>query len=368
MAGSIFGKNFCISTFGESHGVALGVVIDGCPSNIALSLEDIMKNMRRRKPGNGQIGTTRQEADEVEILSGIFEGKTTGTPIALMIRNTNQHSGDYNNIKSIYRPSHADYTFDQKYGIRDYRGGGRSSGRETSARVAAGAVAMKFLEALGIKVTAYTRSIGPVKVSNDAFCLDERLENPVSMPSNQTAQEALALIQKARAEKDSIGGTVECIITGLKPGIGETVFDKLDARLAYAVMGIGGVKAFEVGSGVEASTMFGSNYNDAFYLNNGKVHKKTNHSGGILGGMSDGTEIFLRAHFKPTPSIARPQETLTTDLKETTIEIVGRHDPVIVPRAVVVVESMAALTLADLILADLGADVNRIKALYEKMN
>lgn len=364
MSGSIFGKMFRISTFGESHGAALGVVVDGCPSNIPITLEDIMKNMNRRKPGNAQIGTTRKEADEVEILSGVFEGKTTGTPIALLIRNTNQRSGDYSKIKDIYRPSHADYTFDQKYGFRDYRGGGRSSGRETSARVAAGSIAKLFLQELGIQVTAYTRSIGDVVVGDDTFCENEISQNPVSMPSNAVAEKALQLISKAREAKDSIGGTVECKVTGLKPGIGETVFDKLDALLAYAIMGIGGVKAFEIGEGVKASTMYGSQYNDGFYMQDGKVAKATNHSGGILGGMSDGSEIFVKAHFKPTPSIAQKQKTITTDLEETTIEIPGRHDPVIVPRAVVVVESMVALTLADLILCNLGSNIENIKRNY----
>ncbi len=458
MSGSIFGKMFRISTFGESHGEALGVVVDGCPSNIPIALEDIMKNMDRRKPGNAKIGTTRSESDKVEILSGIFEGKTTGTPIALLIRNTDHRSSDYGKIKEVYRPSHADYTFDQKYGIRDYRGGGRSSGRETSARVAAGSIAKRFLQELGITVTAYTRSIGSVSISDDAFSFEEisqnpvsmpnnlvaekavqliaqaRLakdsiggtvdsisddafsfeeisQNPVSMPNNLVAEKAVQLIAQARLAKDSIGGTVECVITGVKPGIGETVFDKLDANLAYAIMGIGGVKAFEVGEGVKASTMYGSEYNDGFYMNNGKVAKTSNHSGGILGGMSDGSDIFIKAHFKPTPSIAQAQKTgfymnngkvaktsnhsggilggmsdgsdifikahfkptpsiaqaqktITTSLEDTTIEIAGRHDPVIVPRAVVVVESMVALTLADLILCHLGANIAQIKKLY----
>ena len=366
MSGSIFGKMFRISTFGESHGEALGVVVDGCPSNISITLEDIMKNMDRRKPGNAKIGTSRNEADLVEILSGTFEGKTTGTPIALLIRNTNQRSGDYSKIKDIYRPSHADYTFDQKYGFRDYRGGGRSSGRETAARVAAGSIAKLFLKELGIHVTAYTRSIGSIAVTDEAFSFKEISENPVSMPSNETADKALALIAKARENKDSIGGTVECVVTGLKPGIGETVFDKLDATLAYAVMGIGGVKAFEVGEGIHASKMYGSDYNDPFCIQNGKISKRTNHSGGILGGMSDGSDIFIKAHFKPTPSIASPQNTVTTQLEETTIEILGRHDPVIVPRAVVVVESMVAIALADLILCDLGSNLETIKRLYHQ--
>ena len=364
MSGSIFGKKFCITTFGESHGEALGVVIDGCPSNIPISLEDIMKDMNRRKPGNAAVATTRKEADQVEILSGVFEGKTTGTPIALLIRNTNQHSGDYSNIKDIFRPSHADYTFHEKYGIRDFRGGGRSSGRETVARVAAGAVAKCILNALGVHVTAYTRSIGPVEVTDKDILLDEILQNPVNMPNNEIAEKALELIKEARAHKDSIGGTVECLVTGLKPGIGETVFDKLDARLAYAIMSIGGVKAFELGEGTNASKMYGSEYNDSFYMDGDQVAKRTNHSGGVLGGMSDGTQVSFKAHFKPTPSIARVQQTITTAHEETMIEIVGRHDPVIVPRAVIVVEAMTALTLVDLILCDLGSNMDQLLKLY----
>lgn len=364
MSGSIFGINFRISTFGESHGTALGVIIDGCPSNIPILLEDIMKNMNRRKPGNSQIGTSRAEADQIEILSGVFEDKSTGAPIALMLRNTNQRSQDYGQISKVYRPSHADYTFNQKYGFRDYRGGGRSSGRETSARVAAGAVAKAFLKELGITIQAYTRSIGPIIVEDHELNLEDCQDNPVTMPNAQKAQEALAYISQMREQKDSIGGTVECIISGVKPGIGETVFHKLDAVLAYAIMGIGGVKAFEVGSGTKAATMKGSEYNDAFFLKDGSVAKISNHSGGILGGMSDGTPIIFKAHFKPTPSIAQPQQTLTTSLEETTIEIHGRHDPVIVPRAVVVVESMAAIALTDLILTDLGANLEHIKKIY----
>lgn len=361
MSGSIFGKLFRISTFGESHGNALGVIIDGCPSNIPIQLEDIMKYMRRRKPGNIKIGTSRAEDDEVEILSGVFENKTTGTPICLLIRNHNQHSGDYSEISSIYRPSHADYTLDQKYGFRDYRGGGRSSGRETVARVAAGAVASLFLKHLGIHITAYTRSIGPLTVQDADIDLSQISTNPVSMPNNSLAEKAINLIDEARKNKDSIGGTVECIVSGLKAGIGEPVFDKLDACLAYAIVGIGGVKAFEVGAGVNAAKMYGSSYNDSFYSEEGKVLKKTNHSGGILGGMSDGSDILIKAHFKPTPSIAQKQNTINTSFENTSIEIKGRHDPVIVPRAVVVVEAMTALTIADLVLCNLGANINRLK-------
>lgn len=360
MSGSIFGKHFSVSTFGESHGPALGVVIDGCPSNIPVSLEDIMKNMERRKPGNPAVATTRSEPDKVEILSGVFEGVTTGTPIALLIRNTNQHSFDYDTLKNIYRPSHADYPLDKKFGIRDHRGGGRSSGRETAARVAAGAIAKQFLSKLSINVCAYTKSIGPILVPDEEIHLEEILLNDVAMPNHSYAQKALEYIAQMRKEKDSIGGTVECIVTGLKPGIGEPVFDKLDARLAYAVMSIGGVKAFEIGSGVACSKMKGSTYNDTFYVDNNHVQKNTNHSGGILGGISDGSDVFCKVHFKPTPSIGKTQATINTSLENTSIAIQGRHDPVIVPRAVVVVESMVAITIADLILSCIGSSISSI--------
>jgi chorismate synthase len=364
MSGSTFGKHFKITTFGESHGNALGVIIDGCPSNISISLEDIMKDMNRRKPGNTKIGTARSEDDQIEILSGVFEGKTTGTPICLMLRNTNQKSHDYNTIKDIYRPSHADYGFDAKYGIRDYRGGGRSSGRETSARVAAGAVAKKVLSELGITVTAYTRSIGPVTVKDEEFHLEDITQNPVSMPNNACANKALDYIQTIKKEEDSIGGIIECIATGVKAGIGEPVFNKLDAVLAHAVMSIGAVKAFEVGLGTSSSSMKGSVYNDSFYVEGNDVKKHTNHSGGILGGISDGSDIFIRAHFKPTPSISKVQNTITTNLENTTVRITGRHDPVIVPRAVVVVEAMVAIALLDSLLVGITSNIDNVKKLF----
>ncbi len=364
MSGSTFGDRFKITTFGESHGVALGVIIDGCPSNISISLEDIMKDMKRRKPGNTKIGTARPEDDQVEILSGIFEGKTTGTPICLMLRNTSQNSHDYDTIKNIYRPSHADYGYDAKYGIRDYRGGGRSSGRETSARVAAGAVAKKVLSELGITVTAYTRSIGPITVKDEDFRLEDIDQNLISMPNNTCAEHALDYIQTLRKEEDSIGGIIECIATGVKAGIGEPVFNKLDAVLAHAVMSIGAVKAFEVGIGTASSFMKGSTYNDSFYAQGHNVKKYTNHSGGILGGISDGSDIFIRAHFKPTPSISKVQNTITTELENTEVRITGRHDPVVVPRAVVVVEAMVAIALLDSLLVGITSNIHQVKKLF----
>ncbi|MGL4736338.1 MAG: chorismate synthase [Cellulosilyticaceae bacterium] len=362
MSGSLFGKNFTISTFGESHGPAIGVIVDGCPSNIPLTLEDIMKYMDRRKPGNAAIATARSESDTVEILSGVFEGRTTGTPIALLIRNQDQRSHNYDHIKDIYRPSHGDYPYDMKYGHRDYRGGGRSSARETAARVAGGAIALRFLDELGIHVSAYTKSIGPICVADEEYDFEECQNNLLTMPHKEKAQAAFDYIQQIKADKDSIGGAVECVVTGVPAGIGEPMFDKLDALLGQAMMSINAVKAFEVGLGIGCTSLPGSQYNDAFYKDqSGTVTKKTNHSGGILAGLSDGDPIVLRTHFKPTPSIASQQETLDRSTNATTISIHGRHDPCVVPRGVVVVEAMAALVVADLILAATCSRVERIK-------
>lgn len=351
MAGSTLGTIFRIMTWGESHGNGIGVTIDGCPAGLALCEEDIQKYLDRRKPGQSRYTTARQEGDQIEILSGVFEGKTTGTPIALMARNTDQRSRDYSAIKDVYRPGHADFGFDAKYGFRDYRGGGRSSGRETLARVAAGAVAAKLLAGYGITVNAYTKSIGPYEIDPARFDLSERDKNSLYMPDAVTAAAAQEYLQQLMAKLDSSGGVVECVISGVPAGVGEPVFDKLDACLAKAVMSIGAVKGFEIGDGFAAALSCGSSNNDAFYAGeDGKVQKRTNHSGGILGGISDGSDIVLRAAFKPTPSIAQQQHTVNRDSENVDIEIRGRHDPVVVPRAVVVVEAMAALTVLDLLL------------------
>ena len=347
MAGSTYGNIFKITTWGESHGPALGVVIDGCPAGLSLTEEDIQKYLNRRKPGQNSTTTARQESDIVEILSGVFEGLTTGAPISLMVRNADQHSKDYSNIASVFRPGHADYTFDTKYGIRDYRGGGRSSGRETLSRVAAGAIAIKLLESLGIKIEANASSIGPIK-----------LENGMN-------EEAVQYIEECKTRLDSVGGSIECIVTGMPVGIGDPVFEKLDANLAKAIMSIGAVKAVEIGDGVNVSTSVASDNNDDFYMSDGKLCKKTNHSGGILGGMSDGDTIIIKAHIKPTPSISRPQSTVTKNGEETSIEIHGRHDPCIVPRAVVVVEAMTAITVLDALLLNMTAKLDHIKKFYE---
>lgn len=358
MAGSVFGTLFKIMTWGESHGKGVGVTIDGCPAGLRLCEEDIQQYLDRRKPGQSRFTTARKEGDSVEILSGVFEGKTTGTTIALVVRNQDQRSHDYSAIMDVYRPGHADYCFDEKYGFRDYRGGGRSSGRETIGRVAAGAVACRLLQHFGITVMAYTKSIGAIEIEAERFDIRVRDENRLYMPDAAAAAEAEAWLEQLMAQKDSAGGVVECVIRGVPAGVGEPVFDKLDACLAKAVMSIGAVKGFEIGDGFAAAKSCGSVNNDAFYVaEDGSVKKRTNHSGGILGGMSDGSEIVLRAAFKPTPSIAQEQQTVNRNMENVDIHIRGRHDPIVVPRAVVVVEAMAALTVADLLLMNRGARI-----------
>lgn len=352
MAGDTFGKLFRITTFGESHGPALGVVIDGCPAGLLLSAEDIQSYMDRRRPGQNLRTTQRQEADRIEILSGVFEGRTTGTPIAILVRNSDQHSGDYSAIAHVFRPGHADYGFTEKYGFRDYRGGGRSSGRETLARVAGGAVAARLLGTLGITVHAECTELAGISLET---------------PEGKKAAEEKVL--SLREELDSAGGIVVCRVSGLKPGIGEPVFDKLDARLAQAVMSIGAAKGVEIGDGFRAAETTGSVNNDAFAAEtaaDGSRHisKKTNHSGGTLGGMSDGSDVLIRAAFKPTPSIARPQETVNETGENVTIEIRGRHDPTVAERAAVVVECMTALTVADLLMENMTARVEYLKEIY----
>ena len=365
MAGSTFGTVFKITTWGESHGKALGVVIDGCPAGLTLCEADIQKYLDRRKPGQTSISTPRKEADEAEILSGVFEGRTTGTPISIMVRNTSQISRDYGNLATCYRPGHADYTFEEKYGIRDYRGGGRSSGRETIGRVAAGAVALKLLAEMGIHVQAYTRSIGDVSIDDTRFEEAAILETPTAMPDKVASERAMALLAKAREEMDSLGGCMECRITGMPAGIGDPVFEKLDANLAKAMMSIGAVKAVEIGDGILAARHKGSENNDNFRMCEGKVVKVTNHAGGILGGMSDGSTILIRAHVKPTPSIFQTQQTVDENGQELELQIKGRHDPVIVPRAVVVMEAMAGLTILDAMMLNMSAKVDSLKDFYQ---
>ena len=364
MSQSSFGNKFKVTTWGESHGKALGAVIDGCPAGLPLCEEDIQKFLDRRKPGQSRYTPARKEGDLVEILSGVFEGKTTGTPISLMVRNTDQRSRDYGNIAYSYRPGHADYTFDQKYGFRDYRGGGRSSGRETIGRVAAGAIASKILEELGISICTYTKSIGPVEIAS--FNKEEIHQNAFYMPDAQAAVKAGEYLEECMKNQDSAGGVIECRITGTPAGLGEPVFDKLSALLAHALMSIGAVKAVEIGDGIAVTSSNGSTDNDGFTVKDGEIIKTSNHAGGIMGGISDGSEIILRAHIKPTPSISQPQQTVTKDKEPLSLEIHGRHDPVIVPRAVVVVESMAAITLADALFVNMSSQMDKVRDFYRK--
>lgn len=364
MAGSTFGKNFRITTFGESHGEALGVIVDGCPAGLELSEDDIMPYLNRRKPGQSSVSTQRKESDKVKILSGVFEGKTTGTPICLVTFNESQISKDYNNIMNVFRPGHADYSFEEKYGIRDYRGGGRSSGRETFSRVAGGAIAIKLLKEMGIDILAYTKSVGDIEIDYSNFDRNEILNNTIYMPDKDAAAKALELVTKCRENKDSVGGCVEIRINNVPAGIGEPVFDKLDAQLSKALFSIGAVKAVEVGDGFKVASTYGSINNDAFAIDNDKVITKTNHCGGILGGISNGQEIILRAYFKPTPSIYQNQQTIDKEHNEVTIAIEGRHDPIIAPRAVVVTESMCALTILDLLMENAYSKLDNLKKIY----
>ena len=364
MSGSTFGTLFRVTTWGESHGPGVGVVIDGCPAGIPLSEQDIQQFLDRRKPGQSKYTTKRNESDSVEILSGVFEGTTTGTPISLLVRNQDQRSRDYGNIATSYRPGHADYCFDQKYGFRDYRGGGRSSGRETIGRVAAGAIASKLLGELGIVLTTYAKSIGPVTVDEADYDFTEITNNSFYLPNKDAAKKAAEYVSTLMEQMDSCGGLIECRVDHLPAGLGEPVFDKLDALLAQAIMSIGAVKGVEIGDGFSVVSSKGSKNNDSFFAENGQISKLTNHSGGILGGLSDGSPILLRAAIKPTPSISQPQKTVNTNGENIEIEISGRHDPVIVPRAVVVVESMAAVTLVDLLMQNMSSRIEYMKQVY----
>lgn len=363
--GNTFGKNFSVTTFGESHGVALGCIIDGCPAGLELNKEIIQKALNRRRPGvspDGKLNasvTARTEADEVEILSGLFEGRTTGTPIALEVRNTSQHSKDYGNLDLTFRPGHADYTYDIKYkGNRDYRGGGRSSGRETLARVAAGAVASQLLAQYGIKITAYTIKAAGISVNKRDLSQIE--ENALRAPDNQAAELMNRRIEEIRAAGDSAGGVIECLVTGCPAGLGEAVFDKLDAKLAQAMLSIGSVKGFEIGDGFAAADSLGSTNNDSMHAEGGKAFFDSNHAGGVLGGLSSGADIVFRVAVKPVPSIFKSQQTVrrsgdfaadgSAAYETTELQIQGRHDICLCPRIVPVVEAMTALVLADFIL------------------
>ena len=343
-----FGNIFRLTSYGESHGPAIGGVIDGCPAGITVDMEFIQNELNRRRPGQSKITTPRKEADEVEFLSGIYDGKTTGVPIGFIIRNSNQHSSDYDNLKDIYRPSHADYTYSQKYGIRDHRGGGRSSARETIARCVGGALAKLALNQLDIEITAYASQVGHIKLGKQymEYDLSQIESTPVRCPDMEKAAEMIEFIEEVKSKGDTIGGVITCVIKGTPVGLGEPVFNKLHAALGDAMLGINAVKGFEYGDGFDVSHR-GSEVNDVFYNDNGKISTRTNHSGGIQGGISNGQDIYFRVAFKPVATILMHQDTINKEGEYTDLKARGRHDACVLPRAVPIVEAMAAMTILD---------------------
>ncbi|WKN45181.1 chorismate synthase [Tunicatimonas pelagia] len=347
-----YGTLFKISTFGESHGKGIGVVIDGCPAGLPVDEDFIQQELGRRKPGQSKITTQRQESDTFQILSGVFEGKTTGTSLAIYIPNEDQRSKDYSHIADKFRPSHADYTYHAKYGVRDYRGGGRSSARETAARVAAGAVAKLFLKHKGIDVQAYVSQVGDLRLEKPYESLDfsQTEATPVRCPDLETAERMIDLIDHIRKDRDTIGGVVSAVITGVPAGVGEPVFDKLHAELGKAMLSINAVKGFEYGSGFDGVTLRGSQHNDEIYNDGRAIRTKTNHSGGVQGGISNGEDIYFRVAFKPVATIMQDQDSVNEAGETVTVSGKGRHDPCVVPRAVPIVEAMAALVITDMYL------------------
>lgn len=351
-SGNIFGKAFSISTFGESHGKAIGVIIDGCPAGLELDEAFIQSELARRRPGQSKIVTQRQESDTAEILSGLFEGKTTGTPIAIVIKNKDARSRDYSNVAKKFRPSHADFTYQQKYGLRDYRGGGRSSARETAARVAAGAIAKQFLRQSGIHIQAYVSQVGHLKIEQKYQDLDfSNIEaTAVRCPDLELAEQMIAFIKDIKTQGDTVGGVVQCVVKGCPVGLGEPAFDKLHAALGKAMLSINACKGFEYGSGFGGVSMRGSEHNDTFYTEGETIKTSSNNSGGIQGGISNGMDIYFRVAFKPVATILQRQASVDETGKDVEIMMKGRHDPCVVPRAVPIVEAMAALVLADFLL------------------
>ncbi len=350
MAGNTFGHLFRITTFGESHGGAVGVVVDGCPPGIEISEEEVQKELNRRKPGQSKITTPRKEADRIRMLSGIFEGKTTGTPILLIAVNVEFESDDYLELKDIYRPSHADYTYEAKYGFRDWRGSGRASARETLSRVAAGVIAKKYLyQKLGVEFISFVEQVGDIKTNIDfnKVTLSDVESNIIRCPDQEAAEKMIGLIESVRNEGDSIGGTIRGVIKNVPPGLGEPVFDKLSADLGKAMLSINAVKGFEIGSGFEGTKLKGSQHNDPFYIKNNKIRTRTNNAGGILGGISNGETIYFRVAFKPVSTIKKEQNTVSKDKLEVKLKAAGRHDPCVLPRAVPIVDAMSALVIMD---------------------
>jgi chorismate synthase len=349
MSGNRFGKLFSLTTFGESHGTAIGGVIDGCPPGFSIDFNKIQAELDRRKPGQSSIVTPRSENDQVEFLSGFFEEKTTGTPIGFIVKNNDQKSEDYSKIKDKFRPSHADYTYEAKYGIRDYRGGGRSSARETIARVIAGAIAKQILDNLGIQIIAYVSQVGSIKTSKSYKELDFNLieKSTVRCPDPDVSKSMIELIELVKSEGDTVGGIISAVVKGVPAGLGEPVFDKLHAELGKAMLSINAAKAFEIGNGFDSVSFKGSELNDEFIMNDGKITTKTNNSGGIQGGISNGQDITFRVAFKPVSSIRKAQNSVSKSGEEVTLETYGRHDPCVLPRAVPIVEAMAALVILD---------------------
>ena len=349
MTRNTFGNLFTLTTFGESHGEAIGGVIDGMPAGIDIDLEFIQQELNRRRPGQSSITTSRQEADKVELLSGVFEGKSTGCPIGFIVRNTNHHSQDYENLRCLFRPSHADFTYEQKYGVRDHRGGGRSSARITISRCVGGALAKLVLKQLGISVQAYTSQVGPIALERDyrLYDLSQTENNAVRCPDAEKAKEMEALITQMKQEGDTIGGVITCVIKGCPAGLGEPEFGKLHAALGSAMLSINAAKGFEYGEGFEGVTARGSEQNDVFQTIGGQITIKTNHSGGIQGGISNGQDIYFRVAFKPVATILKAQETVDKEGNTTIFQVKGRHDPCVLPRAVPIVEAMAAMTILD---------------------
>ena len=347
-----FGKIFKISTFGESHGIAIGVVIDGCPAGIEINKDIIQKDLDRRKPGQSKITTQRKEDDKLQILSGVFDGKSTGAPISILINNKDQKSSDYNHISTSFRPSHADYTYHKKYGTRDFRGGGRSSARETANWVSAGSIAKQILSQTGIKISAYVSQVGSLKLKKNYKLLDltNSEKNIVRCPDNEYSKKFIDIIDNARKNNDTIGGVITCVIEGCPVGIGEPIFGKLHAELGRAMLSINAVKGFEYGSGFKGVEMFGSEHNDMFEVKENKVSTKSNNSGGIQGGISNGQDIYFNVAFKPVSTIMKDQKSISSENEKVIIKGKGRHDPCVVPRAVPIVEAMAANVLVDLYL------------------
>ena len=356
-----FGNIYTLTSFGESHGEAIGGVIDGCPSGITINLDFIQSELNRRRPGQSSITTSRNEGDNVEFLSGIFEGKTTGTPIGFIVRNSNQHSSDYDNLKNVFRPSHADYTYQKKYGIRDHRGGGRSSARETISRCVAGAIAKLVLKELNISVTAYTSQVGVVKVESfyNELDLTKIEETSVRCPDLQKAKEMIKLIEEVKSQGDTIGGIVTCVVQGVPAGLGEPVFGKLHQALGSAMLSINAVKGFEYGSGFDSIYYKGSELNDIFCKSGNGIKTTTNNSGGIQGGISNGEDIYFNVAFKPVATILQEQKTITTEMEEVALKVTGRHDPCVLPRSVPIVEAMAAMVILDFYLLNEAKTLNK---------